>query len=342
MNADSIVLFATFVAIAVLFHWLPLWRRSSLWFGVTVPPDFLASPEAHAVLRRYRIEMWTVSAAAFILLGVGLRGEVNWMVAAGPMLQTLGAVVAFARGRNRVRPFARRTEGTREASLLTTPEGLPGGAAAFLAPYAILIATVIFLHVNWDRLPARFPVHWGLSGAPDHWAVRTWRGVDGPLLMGFLLIAFLHALGYMVLRGSPRARSAETAEWTARFRRANLRMIVAMAWTMSALFSVLSLNPYLASGDRLAIPVWLILGVVFAVAGAFLWPIIRLSQEPGSGSDGTPDECWKFGQIYYNPHDPALMVEKRFGVGYTINFGNRASWLVCGLLLLVIFVPMML
>ncbi len=164
--------------------------------------------------------------------------------------------------------------------------------------------------------------------------------------MGVLLIAFLHALGYMVLRGSPRARSAETADWTARFRRANLRMIVAMGWTISALFCVLSLNPYLASGDRLAIPVWLILGAVLAVAAAFLWPIIRLSQrlsqEPGSGSDGTPDECWKFGQIYYNPNDPALMVEKRFGVGYTINFGNRASWLVFGLLLLVIFVPLLL
>jgi hypothetical protein len=73
---------------------------------------------------------------------------------------------------------------------------------------------------------------------------------------------------------------------------------------------------------------------VLAVTAGFVWPIVRISQEPGSGSDGTPDECWKLGQIYYNPNDPALLVEKRFGVGYTINFGNRASWLLIGLLVL--------
>lgn len=68
---------------------------------------------------------------------------------------------------------------------------------------------------------------------------------------------------------------------------------------------------------------------------AFAWQIISIAQQPGSGSDGTPDECWKLGQIYYNPNDPALMVEKRFGVGYTLNFANRLSWLLVGLLILI-------
>jgi len=36
------------------------------------------------------------------------------------------------------------------------------------------------------------------------------------------------------------------------------------------------------------------------------------------------------------------MVEKRFGVGYTINLGNRASWLLIALLLLIVLVPLLL
>jgi uncharacterized membrane protein len=35
------------------------------------------------------------------------------------------------------------------------------------------------------------------------------------------------------------------------------------------------------------------------------------------------------------------MVEKRFGVGYTINFGNRASWLLIALLVLILLVPLL-
>jgi len=342
MTEDSLVIFVMVLSIAVLFHWLPLWRRASLWFGVTVGPDFCNTPEARRVLRQYRIEMWTLSLVSWVLLWAGIRREMNWLLAAAPLLQSLGAMAAFARGRNRTRPFVRRPDGSRTASLSATSEGLPGGAAGVALPYAILVAAAIFLHANWQRLPSRFPTHWGLSGVPDRWAERSWRSVDGLLLVGFLAIALLHVLGHMIVAASPRARMAETADWTARFRRANLRLIVAMGWALGALFGLLALNPYLSRGDVLVVPVWLILAVILAVTVGFVWPIIRICQEPGSGSDGTPDECWKLGQIYYNPNDPALVVEKRFGVGYTINFGNRASWLVIVLILMIVVVPLVL
>jgi len=44
--------------------------------------------------------------------------------------------------------------------------------------------------------------------------------------------------------------------------------------------------------------------------------------------DRTADRYWKAGLIYVNPDDPALFIEKRFGVGYTINFGRPGSWLI--------------
>jgi uncharacterized membrane protein len=342
MSADSIAMFVIVLLIALLFHWLPLWRRSGLWFGVTVAPAFRETPEARRVLRQYRIEMWAVSLVAWAVLWAGFRGEANWMLAVGPLLQVLGAVIAFARGRNRTRPYAQHPAGTCSASLDAASEHLPGGAFGIIVPYAALAAAAIFLQANWLRLPGRFPVHWRLSGIPDRWAERTWRSVDGPLLAGLLVIALLHVLGYLIVAASPRARMAETADWTARFRRANLRMIVAMGWALAALFGVLSLNPYLSGGDSLFIPVWLVVTAILAVTAGFLLPIIRIVQEPGSGSDGTPDACWKLGQIYYNPNDPALMVEKRFGVGYTINLGNRASWLLIALLLLIVLVPVLL
>jgi uncharacterized membrane protein len=341
MTADSTMLFVLLLSIALLLNWLPLWRRSSLWFGVTVAPDFHNTPDARRVLRQYRIEMWSLS-VALVLLWAGVHGAAAWMLAASPLLQTLGAAVAFARGRNGTRPYAQHPAGYRTATLAAASEHLPGGPLAIVVPYAVLAVVAVLLHANWQRLPSRFPIHWGIDGTADRWAERTWRSVDGPLLAGVLVIALLHALGYMIVAASPRGRMAGTADWTARFRRANLRMIVAIGWTLAALFGVLALNPYLLHGDGLVIPVWLMLAAILAVTAGFVWPIVRISQEPGSGSDGTPDECWKLGQIYYNPSDPALMVEKRFGVGYTINFGNRASWLLVGLLLLIVLVPLLL
>jgi uncharacterized membrane protein len=44
------------------------------------------------------------------------------------------------------------------------------------------------------------------------------------------------------------------------------------------------------------------------------------------------------GLFYVNGEDPALMVEKRFGIGYTINFGHPGAWLVIGTLVAVAIV----
>lgn len=59
--------------------------------------------------------------------------------------------------------------------------------------------------------------------------------------------------------------------------------------------------------------------------------------------DRTADEHWKLGLIYYNPADPALFIEKRFGIGYTMNMARPVVWvmltalLVLPLLLILLF-----
>lgn len=54
---------------------------------------------------------------------------------------------------------------------------------------------------------------------------------------------------------------------------------------------------------------------------------------------GTPAEAraeeaerhWKAGLFYFNPDDPRVQIEKRFGVGYTLNMARPVSWVIIGL-----------
>ncbi len=49
------------------------------------------------------------------------------------------------------------------------------------------------------------------------------------------------------------------------------------------------------------------------------------------------DRYWYRGVFYNNPDDPALFVPKRFGLGWTMNFGHpQAKWVVIGILLLLL------
>jgi len=51
--------------------------------------------------------------------------------------------------------------------------------------------------------------------------------------------------------------------------------------------------------------------------------------------DGMQDDRWKLGMFYFNPADPSILVEQRFGVGWTANLGS-----IWGITLVLAFVGM--
>jgi uncharacterized membrane protein len=58
--------------------------------------------------------------------------------------------------------------------------------------------------------------------------------------------------------------------------------------------------------------------------------------------DTAPDSCWIFGQLYFNRTDPALLVEERMGLGYTLNLGNPWSWVAVIAALVAVSIPLLL
>jgi uncharacterized membrane protein len=50
--------------------------------------------------------------------------------------------------------------------------------------------------------------------------------------------------------------------------------------------------------------------------------------------DRTPDKYWKLGVFYFNRDDPAVVAEKRFGLGYTLNFARPMTWIIVLLVLM--------
>ena len=53
---------------------------------------------------------------------------------------------------------------------------------------------------------------------------------------------------------------------------------------------------------------------------------------PENVIDMDDDQYWKFGLFYVNKNDPSILVEKRFGIGWTVNMGHKGSWIFLVLL----------
>jgi uncharacterized membrane protein len=64
--------------------------------------------------------------------------------------------------------------------------------------------------------------------------------------------------------------------------------------------------------------------------------VIEMTVDPGEMGD----KNWKWGVFYVNPDDPKVWVPKRYGVGYTLNFGNPWSWMALALILVAVVAPL--
>ena len=77
-----------------------------------------------------------------------------------------------------------------------------------------------------------------------------------------------------------------------------------------------------------------LIGVLLIAAILVLfWPSQRKADSPADRYRGDyvyrdDDRYWVGGFFYNNPDDPAVFVPKRFGMGWTVNFGNPKGKLV--------------
>jgi uncharacterized membrane protein len=268
-------------------------------------------------------------------------------VSGGMLLgQAIGASVAFARAWNSVRPHAVMPTTIREAAI-GPRERLPGGILAQLGPFLILLASTAYVALNWDDVPARFPTHWNLAGKADGWTVKSVPGVFGALAIGFVACGALLFTSYAVLHWSrlPRVAGQDGRQYR-RVRRVNLVAQLAWAYLMALLLSWTTVVAMFAENAReLRLPLVIrIAPLALLILGTLAVRVMRRTavlDGPPIG-DTTPDSCWIFGRLYFNRADPTLFVERRMGLGYTLNLGNPWSWLVMIVFVTGIAVPLLL
>ena len=346
--------FLPWVTLTVAALFTPRVTRPDLFFSITVNPSFRQSADGREILRRYDRTVIIVALLALLLVGL-VRFKMLPLVLGGllgPMLvEMAGWFGAFLAARRRVAPYHVDPAPQREAVLQLRQVSLPGGWPAQVGPFVILAGIAAWLWLHWDSIPARIPVHWGMNGTPDGWAARSPAAVFGTLAIGLLLCIFLSSLSYAISRGARRIHSSGArATREARFVRVISLVLLGAQYFEAMLMGSLALLALRPHPEAPIPAMTLILLLVEAVFIAAVFVITfragqggwRLKNAGGTASedslpvvgDRTPDECWKLGVFYFNRNDPALFVEKRFGIGWTLNFANPRALLAFGAIML--------
>jgi uncharacterized membrane protein len=342
----QLILGTLMLAIVALLAWVfwtvPKWSRPGIYFAVTVPIPFLDSPEAREILHAYRWRITIHLAISVAMVLSAILDNAPAFLMAGILWLIGGPLVAFIQAHRRAMPYAVEGTTVREAVLEPRRPTAPGGWIAQSGPFATLIAVAVYLQLRWNEIPDRFPVHWGIDGRPNGWSSHTPMGVYAPILMGFVVIAVIIAAGYAV-RHSARVNIASTIGSVAHdfAHRIGIFLLV-VEYFLAIVFSLTGLLALMSGFGPMA----LLLVVMLLLAGLFIMiPWLNKGRthplDHGAAAaatttigDGTPDACWKLGMFYFNPDDAALFVEKRFGIGYTLNFAHPSAWVCMAMVLL--------
>ena len=168
-----------------------------------------------------------------------------------------------------------------------------------LGPFAFLAAVAVGLALGWDRLPARYPVHWGAGGVG--WADLSVRSVGAPLLMGLVAVLWAGALRRFFLANSSPAPDPSRA------RGLLVAVTTAMQWFLAILFGAVAIP---RQGPGLAIAA--------AGIGFLLMPVALVATYAGKPPPAEPERS--------PPPDGWLLVPRENGAGYSIRPGHPRAW----------------
>lgn len=344
----TLMLVLMFIPIIASLAFMPYLTRETVCFGISVSEETFRSEPLRQMRKRYA----TISLIIYIpMLFIGLYASMlsNAMLQGALLGALMGLIVLTSVTLNLLFHFKMKKM---KAALPATAKGktILAVDTSFRRQKLILSNKWYIIHISltlisaaaaliyYDRIPEQLALKFDMQGNVINSAAKSYATVLFPNMMQLLIIAVFIFVNYSILR-SKQQISAGSPERSVRqnaiFRRRWSMFSLLSGLAVVSLFSFIQLNMIFPLESSIILLVSLLIPifvVLFAVVLSFTTGQggSRV-QRPETGSPVQPaddDAYWKLGSIYYNPNDPSFSVEKRFGIGWTINFAHPAVWLI--------------
>ncbi|WP_105301222.1 DUF1648 domain-containing protein [Anaerococcus marasmi] len=201
----------------------------------------------------------------------------------------------------------------------------------YLGLLLIVIIFAIRIHLDYENFPDKLIMHMNSKGEIDGIADKSYLSIQSPTMVSFFMLAVMFFTNLSQLLSKMRISPdipEESLDRLLETRRIWTYYYAASAILFIALFQV-GIPSFMKTGDDSLVEILALIAVGFSIGGSIL--IGKFRSVDGSALNKTgrygyeeEDDKWILGGlIYYNPDDPAIFVEKRVGVGTTMNFANN-------------------
>ena len=356
-NAATIAFVAAFVAIT------PLLNRKSLLFGVRVPESAGDLPEVRALKGNYIVRMLAgflpvlalavlqyVAAPDYTLLAVIYFPLVMIGVQFAAYYPQWRKAKALKEERGWQTPLTGSAE-TRSAADREKLSSLPWGW--YIVSAALMLVLMGWTLAIYPSLPDQIVMNWDINMEPTGLVDKTVMNLMTMPLIALGTVALMAGVNVMIYRQKLQISAEHPALSFAQHRMYRRMMSHALGF-MTFCLALMFAGMHPPSIGVFVPPGWYFPVFIGAVMGLGLIPVIYVPVRAGqSGCKLTPtvseedarseafsshvklahpgrddDQYWKLGVFYYNPEDPALLVEHRFGGNSGFNYARMPAKLL--------------
>ncbi len=338
----------------------PRITRKGLLFGVYVGEDRTEGSDGRRLVARWRRGCLSLMGAALVVgLGISAAGwpvTGNLTGTAVLLLASFGLYLRLHGEARELAPDAASRQAVRAAAPLRGDP--PGGAVVARIALGVCLvmglATIAYALGSYEAMPDRIPSFAATLGSAEGSSEKSIARVAFVPAVNLIISSF-YALLAVLMSGAKlsvrEGRGGRSPEAQEAFRATNARLFSGMALLICTTLTLLSVQltrVQLSQIPSVGAGVWVAAGVFFLFMVGGLIHLLRHHGQGGALKEGSSvdrplaggladNARWVWGVFYVDRQDPSIMVEKRFGIGYTLNYGNwHAVMIVITFLLLIL------
>jgi uncharacterized membrane protein len=224
----------------------------------------------------------------------------------------------------------------------------------YIVPIVITIGLIAYTAIQYENFPNLIPTHWGIDGQPDAFSEKTVLSVMALPIILLIMQGMMLGINEMTKRSGIKINAINRNRSRAQqlsFRKYSSWFLFATTTLMTILFVFLQLSTIHTDIGKSSLILTLPIGfliVTFIMSGIYAFKVgqsgsrleVDVVDDDVEGiTNYDDDQFWKAGIFYVNKNDPSIFVEKRFGVGWSINFGNPIGYFILFLpIVLILFI----
>ncbi|MHA0856465.1 DUF1648 domain-containing protein [Paenibacillus sp. CMAA1364] len=345
---STLILLLMFLPISIAIIFMPYFTRNTVSFGISVSEEMYHSKPLRKLRKKYACSS-AILYTLILIIGlisvlVSKSFTLELIIACSAGILVVGSILLHLAFHFKMKKFKLEhpMADAPNKTILSIDTGfrqqkLIFSNTWFLLHLGITISSAVLAWTYYHQFPDTLAMQFDLQGNVTRSVDKSYIAVLGLNMMQFIMTLLFIFINWTIHNSKQQlniSNPQESLRQNVIFRRAWSLYMIITGLLIVLMFSFIQLNMLFELNSQMVGLVTILITTVM-VLGALV-----LSFSLGQGgsrlgrstsySNAQPindDKYWKLGSFYYNPQDPSVWIEKRTGIGWTVNFARPIGWL---------------